>query len=336
MGSHVLSRRRLIQGSVALAGLGLLAGCEALPTLTGRPVHMPRIGYLSSGGGQDRADGLWQELEELGYVEGRTVMIEWRDPAGQADRQPALAAELVRLPVDVLVTDGGTATRAATQATSTIPIVILQIASPVEDGYVASLAHPGGNVTGLTSMAPELIGKRLELLKAAVPGMSRVGMLWNPGGAAERAGDFQLAEAAAGPLGLALHSLEVREPGALDAAFERAVRERVDGLSVIDNIVLTNNPGRVGEFARSQRLPMISWNRPFVVAGGLIGYGPNLPAMGRRAAIYVDKILKGARPADLPVERPPTFDLVINVQTAQALGLTIPPSVLQQATEIVQ
>jgi putative tryptophan/tyrosine transport system substrate-binding protein len=327
------SRRQLLRRGLAAAGLGLLSGCARLPWQS-QP-KMPRIGYLSAGS-RERDAAFRQGLEELGYVEGRTVTIEWRDPAGQSERVPDLAAELVRLPVDILVTDGATATRAARGATSAIPVVILQIASPVEDGYVASLAHPGGNITGLTSMAPELIGKRLELLKAAVPGVSRVGMLWNPGAAPERAGDFQLAEAATGPLGLEVRSLEAREPGALDGAFERAVRERVDGLSVIDNVVLTSNAVRIGELAQQHRLPMMSANRPLVAAGGLVAYGPNFAAMARRAATYVDKILKGTKPADLPVERPPLFEFVINLKAAQALGLTIPSSVLQQATEVIQ
>jgi putative ABC transport system substrate-binding protein len=293
---------------------------------------VPRIGYLSSGSEQERADGFRQGLEEAGYVEGRTIVVERRE--GQLDRLSELAAELIRLPVDVLVASGAAAVAASMRATSTIPIVMANSASPVEDGFVASLARPGGNVTGLTSLSRELIGKRLELFKEAVPGVSRVGVLWNPG-IAERAGEFQLAEAAAGPLGLELRSFEARDPSALDTAFERAVQERLDGLYLLDNIVLTSNPGRIGQFVRDQRLPMMSWNRPFVVAGGLIAYGPNLPAMGRRAATYVDKILKGASPADLPVERPPTFDFVLSLQTAQALGLTIPPSIVQQATEII-
>jgi putative ABC transport system substrate-binding protein len=290
------SRRTLVKGSLLVAGLGLLSGCSRLPW-DAQP-RMRRVGYLSSGGEAERATGFLEGLEEVGYVEGQTIAIERRE--GQPDRLAEAAVELVRLPVDVLVANGNVAIAAAMRATSTVPIVMGNSASPVEDGFVGSLARPGGNVTGLTCLSRELIGKRLELFKEAVPSLSRVGVLWNPG-IVERVGEYQLAEAAAGPLGLELRSFEARDPGELD-----------------------------------QRLPMMSWNRPFVLAGGLLAYGPNLSAMGRSAAAYVDKILKGASPADLPVERSPRFDFPINMQTAQALGLTIPPSVLQQATEIIQ
>jgi len=208
-------------------------------------------------------------------------------------------------------------------------------ASPVEDGFVASLARPGGNVTGLTSISRALIQKRLELLKETVPSLARVGVLWNPA-VTDRADEYQVAEEAAVALGLELRPLEARDADALGAAFERASAERVDGLFLIDNPVLVSNAARVGELARRHRLPMSSANRPLAVAGGLLAYGVNRPALYRRAADYVDRILKGADPAELPVERPTTFDLVINVGTAQALGLTIPQSVLQQATEFVQ
>jgi putative ABC transport system substrate-binding protein len=220
-------------------------------------------------------------------------------------------------------------------ATSAIPIVMAQSSSPVEDGFVATLARPGGNVTGMTGISRELIGKRLELLQAAVPGVVRVGVLWNPS-IAERAGEFQVAEAAAGPLGLELRSFEAREPAALDAALGRVVPEGVAALFLLDNIVLTSNPARVGAFALLHRLPMISSNRSFVVTGGLLAHGENRPGRYRRTAVYVDKILKGAKPGDLPVEQASTFDFVISLTTAQALGLTIPSTVLAQATEIIQ
>ena len=324
-----------MRGSLALAGLGLLAGCGLLAPPAGRPARIPRVGYLSGGGGQEWADAFRQALAELGYVDGQTVAFEWRGGEGQLDRLPDLAAELVRLPVDVLVADGNAAVVAAMRATSTIPIVMANSASPVEDGFVASLARPGGNVTGLTSLSRELIGKRLEVVKEAVPGLSRVGVLWNPG-IAERAGEYQLAEAAAGTLGLELRSVEARDPGALEAAFEGILAERVDGLFLIDNPVLTGNPARVGAFALTHRLPMMSATRSLAAAGGLIAYGVNRPALYRRVAAYVDKILKGAKPADLPVERPTEFDFVINLKTARALALTIPPAVLQRATEVIQ
>ncbi len=200
---------------------------------------------------------------------------------------------------------------------------------------MASLARPGGNVTGLTSISRELIQKRLELFKAAVQGLARVGVLWNPD-IADRADEYREVEEAAGALGLELRSLEARDPGALGAAFGRASAERVDGLFLIDNPVLTSSAPRVGELARLHRLPVSSGQRVQAAAGGLLAYGPNRPAMYRRAAYYVDRILKGADPAELPVERPTTFDLVLNLRTARELGLTIPESVRQQATELIQ
>ncbi len=251
------------------------------------------------------------------------------------DRLPGLAAELVGLPVDVLVADGTSAAQPLKDATGTIPIVMALSTSPVEQGFVASLARPGGNVTGLTSSARELIGKRLELLKAAVPGLARVGVLWNPA-QSDREGEFQVVEEAAGALGLEVRSLEARDAEALGAAFRRAAAERVHGLFLIDSPVLTSSAPRVGELARLHRLPVNSGQRGQVAAGGLLAYGPNRPAMYRRAAYYVDRILKGADPAELPVERPTVFELVINLKTARELGLTIPASVLQQATEVIQ
>jgi putative ABC transport system substrate-binding protein len=316
-----------------LAGLGLLSGCAIV--VRQQPARMPRLGYLPGGSGQEGAEAFQQALTEQGYVDGRTVAFVWRNAGSQVDELRDFAAELVRLPVDILVADGATAIRAAKNTTETIPIVMVQSPSPVEDGIIASLARPGGNLTGLTSISRELIGKRLELLSTAATGVSRVGVLWNPG-IAERAGEFRIAETAARLLGLDLRSLEARESGALQPALQRAIAEQVQGLYLLDNIVLTSNAERVGAFARDHRLPMMSTNRSLVVAGGLIAYGVNRPAVYRGAATYVDKILKGANPAELPVERPTVFDFIINLKTAQALGLTIPQSVLLQATEVIQ
>jgi putative ABC transport system substrate-binding protein len=262
-------------------------------------------------------------------------VVEWRNAEGQFDRLPGLAAELVGLPVDVLVASGDTTTQALKAATATIPIVMVVSASPVEAGLVASLARPGGNVTGLTTFARELDRKRLELLKETVPGLARVGVLWHPD-LADREGEFQVAEEAARALGLEVRSLEARDQGALEAALERAAVERVDGLFLIDNHVLTANRPRIIEFARRHRLPTSSVLRSTVAAGGLLAYGANIPSLNRRAAGFVDRILKGADPTEMPIERPTTFDLVINLKTARELGLTIPPSVLQQATEVIQ
>ena len=329
------NRRQFLRGSLALAGLGLLSGCAALPIGPQRPARLPRVGYLVGGGDRERADGFRQGLADHGYVEGQNIIVEWRDAEGRSDRLPGLAAELVGLPVDVLVAEGGSVTRALKDATDTIPIVMATSAGPVEQGLVASLARPGGNVTGLTAAARELDQKKLELFKEAVPGLSSVGVLWNPD-ITERAGEFQVVEGLARPLGLEVRSLEVRDHGALEAAFKRASAERVDGLYVITSPVLTTSAPRLGELARQHRLPMNSGQRVFVAAGGLLAYGPDIPALHRRAAYYVDRIVKGADPAELPVERPTAFELVINLGTARELGLTIPPSVLQQATEVIQ
>jgi putative tryptophan/tyrosine transport system substrate-binding protein len=327
-----IPRRDLLSGSLAVAAAGLLAGCGLVSPRSQQAVRIPRVGYLWAGE-QEWADAFREGLAELGYVEASTVTVEWRRPAdGQVDRLPELAAELVSMPVDVLVASGAGPIREAMRATSSIPIVMAQTGNPVEDGFVASLARPGGNVTGQTSIAQELIGKRLEVLQKTLPSVSRVGVILNP---SNQAGELQVAEAAASPLGLKLVPLEVREPADIEGAFERAVQERVDALSLLDNLVLNSNVARVSGLALAHRLPMMSTPQ-FVAAGGLIAYGANRPAQERRAAIHVDRILKGANPSDLPVEAPEKFDLVVNLKTAQALGLTIPQSVLAEATEIIQ
>ena len=331
-----LGRRRFLVAGLGLASLGLLSGCGALPIGPRRPARLPRVGYLGSGGGQERAEAFRLGLADHGYVEGQNIIVEWRDSEGRSDRLPGLTAELVSLPVDVLVADGDSATRPLKDATATIPIVMAMSPDPVEQGFVASLARPGGNVTGLTQNPGRgLMGKRLELLKAVVPGLARVGLLWNPADEAQPGG-YQEIEEAARALGLELRSLEVRDHGVLEAAFERASAERVDGLFVNASPVLTTSAPRLGELARRHRLPMAATQRVFVAAGGLLAYGADRPALYRRAAGYVDRILKGANPAEMPVEAAERFELVINLKTARELGLTIPESVLQQATEVIQ
>jgi len=334
MRGRTFARRRFLRAGLGLASLGLLSGCAALPIGPRRPARLPGVGYLG-GAGQEEADGFRLGLADHGYVEGQTIIVEWRYSEGRADRLPGLAAELVRLPVDVLVAEGTAAAGLLKDATTTIPIVMVGGASPVEAGFVASLARPGGNVTGLTTSSRELDRKRLELLKETVTGLARVGVLWNPD-VADREREFQVAEEAARALGLEVRSLEARDDGALEAAFERAAAERVDGLFLIDNYVLTANAPRIVEFARRHRLPTNSALRVQVAAGGLLAYGADRDAMYRRTAGYVDRILKGASPAEMPVERAERFELVINLGTARELGLTIPPSVLQQATEVIQ
>ena len=279
-----------------------------------------------------------QGLRDLGYVEGRNVVIEYRYAEGKLERLPALAAELVALKVDVIVAAGTLAALAAKQATRTLPIVFAAAADPVTDGLVTSLARPGGNVTGLSNLAPELVGKRLELLKQAVPGVSRVAVLWQPGGLGERTEKDMLkgADVAARALGVRLQFVEARGPADFDRAFSDMTRARAGALTVLGSPMFFTERRRLVDLAAKNRLPAVYTLREFVDAGGLMSYGPNIADLFRRAATYVDKILKGAKPADLPVEQPTKFELVINLKTAKALGLTIPPSLLGRADEVVQ
>ena len=331
------SRRQFLQGSLALAGLGLLGGCALLRGPGARTSKVHRLGFLSGGAAALNTadlDAFRDGLRELGYAEGRDFTLETRYAEGQLERSPALATELVRLPVDLIVAVGTAPGRAARDATGTIPVVLVQ-GDAVGFGLVASLARPGGNITGLTSISTQLNGKRLELLKEVVPGIARVAILWNPA-IPERAAEFPDAESAARALGLQAISLEVREAGELATAFEAASRLRAEALLTLNNTVLGTNRMQLADLATKGRLPMMSNSRDFADAGGLMGYGPSNRDQHRRAATFVDKILKGASPADLPIEQPTTFDFAINLKTAQALGLTIPPSVLQQATEVIQ
>jgi putative ABC transport system substrate-binding protein len=332
---HV-SRRRFVQGA-SVASLGLLGGCWRLPGQPQTPATIPRIGVLSTAA--DPADptneAVRQGLRELGYVEGQNVILEWRYLAGGVDRLPELAAELVRLPVDIIVSQGTAANRAAKDATATIPIVMTNASDPVKAGLVATLAHPGGNVTGLASLSAQLGGKRLELLNETVPSLARVAMAWDPT-IADRADEFEDAAAAARTLGIALQSTEVRDDRDLEVAFGAVTRGHAEALFIQDNAVTRRNRARIAAFAIEHRLPAVSIRREFVEAGSLMSYGPDFADMNRRAAYYVDRILKGAKPADLPVEQPMKFELVINLKTAHALGLTIPQHILLQATEVIQ
>jgi putative ABC transport system substrate-binding protein len=333
------SRRRFVQG-VGATSLALLAGCGRLNFRGGEPAQVRRIGCLLHYSSNDSSrlleqEALRQGLRDLGYVEGQNLIIESRWTEGRADLLPGLAAELAQLPVEVILTHGDAALSAVKQATTSIPIVVAVIGDLVESGHVASLAHPGGNITGLTDMSPTLSSKRLELLKDLVPGIARVGVLWNPTNRVKVL-DFTQTQAAAEALGLALQSLEVREPSDFDGAFEVAVRERIDTLTTLVEPLTLARRGLIADFAARSRIPAIYPLRDFVTAGGLMSYGVNFAANWRRTAIYVDKLLRGAKPADLPVEQPREFDFVINLRTAQALGLTIPPHVLLQATELIQ
>jgi putative ABC transport system substrate-binding protein len=320
-----------------LAG-GLLAAPLAAKAQPREKV--PRVGYLNPGshsdqGRQRRFEAFRPGLRELGYVEGQNIAIESRWAEGKDDRYPALAADLVRLKVDVIVAVSGAATKAAQQATRTIPIVMSVVIDPVGSGLVASLARPGGNVTGLTIMASDLVGKQLELLKEVVPKVSRVALLWNPanpGGAPQ----LRQAEAAARALGVQLQLLEARDPQEIDSAFAVMTRERAGALLILPDAIFGNQQRRIAELAAKRRLPSLFGVGEYAESGGLMTYSANNLDLERRAATFVDKILKGAKPADLPVEQPAKFELVINLRTANALGLTIPQSLLLRADEVIR
>jgi len=303
-----------------------------------QPENIPRIGYLeavSPSISAVRTEAFRQGLRELGYVEGKNIVTEYRYAEGKRDRLPALAAELVRLKVDVIVTAGASATRAAKKATSTIPIVMAQDSDPVGKGIVASLARPGGNITGLSTLAPEISGKQLELLKEIVPKLSRVAVL----GTSTRPGNAQTlreVELAAGAFKVEVRYLDVLDPKKIETAFGAARKERADAVLVLAGRILISHRTQVVELAVKSRLPAIYPFPVYVEAGGLMSYGVRRSDLFRRAATYVDKILKGANPGELPIEQPTKFQLVINLKTAKALGLTIPPEVLYRADIVIK
>jgi putative ABC transport system substrate-binding protein len=314
----------------------------AAPLVAGaqQAAKVPRIGYLSlnAGANPHLREAFRQGLRDLGYVEGRNVVIEYRDAEGKPERLPALAGELVALKVDVIVTGGGSpVTLAAKQATSTLPIVFANSTDPVTDGLVTGLARPGGNATGSSFLAPKLVGKCLELFKQAVPRASRVAVLWQPGSQGERTEKDMLkrAEGAGRALGVRLQVVEARSLADFDRAFSDMTRARAGALTVLGSAMFFSERRRLVGLAAKNRLPAVYTSREYVDAGGLMSYGPSLADNFRRAATYVDKILKGAKPADLPVEQPTKFELVINLKTAKALGLTIPPPLLQRADEVI-
>ena len=321
----------------ALTG-GLLTvplAVEAQPAAT----RVPRIGFLALNptANPHLQEAFLQGLRDLGYVEGRNVAIEYRDAEGKLERLPALGAELVALKVDVIVTGGGTPVAlAAKQATRTLPIVFSSATDPVTDGLVTSLARPGGNLTGLSNLAPELVGKCLEQLKEAVPKVGLVAVLWQPGAIGGRTDMLKPADVAARALGVRLQFVEAQGPADFDRAFSDMARAHAGALAVLGSAIFNSERRRLVGLAAKHRLPTVYTSRDFVDAGGLMTYGPNLADSFRRAAAYVDKILKGAKPADLPVEQPTKFELVVNLRTATALGLTIPPSLLQRADQVIQ
>jgi putative ABC transport system substrate-binding protein len=314
----------------------LLALCPAVEAQ--QPTKVPRIGYLVANfpsTNPARNEAFRQGLRALGYVEGKSIVIEWRYAEGKPDRLPALAAELVRLKVGVIVTAGPASTRPAKEATSTIPIVMGFDNDPVGNGFVASLARPGRNITGLATLAPEISGKQLELLKEIVPRLSRVAVL----GTSTEPGNAQAlreVEVAAGAFGVQLQHLDVRDSNDIETAFQAASKGRADAILMLNSPVLNPHRTQVVNLAVKSRLPVIYGQPEFVEAGGLMTYSVSFTDLFRHAATYVDKILKGAKPADLPVEQPKKFEFIINLKAAKQIGVTVPPNVLARADKVIK
>jgi putative ABC transport system substrate-binding protein len=328
-----VTTRRVFLGTLAGGLLAAPLAAEAQPA-----GKVTRIGVLeptSMASNAANLDAFRQGLRELGYVEGQNFVVEYRSADGRSERFPDLAAELVRLKVDVILTRGTPAVLAAKNATRTIPVVMAASGDPVLSGVVASLARPGGNVTGLSAIVGEISGKRLELLREVIPGVSRVVGLFNMSNPID-ALQWKETEIAASSLRVQLQLLDVRKPGDFGGAFDVATKQRAGALVAGVDALTWANRRSIVDLAAKNRLPAIYGAREFVDAGGLIGYGVSYPHLYHRAASFVDKILKGAKPADLPVEQPTKFELVINLKTAKALGLTIPPSVLARADEVIQ
>ncbi|HWH76793.1 MAG TPA: ABC transporter substrate-binding protein [Candidatus Binatus sp.] len=327
-------RGRELVGIVA-AIMTLATGGAAVESQQPRTIPLGFLSANSRGAMSARTEAFRQGLRELGYVEKQNVFIEYQYAEGKLDRLPALAAELVRLKVAVIVTEGTTATRFAKQATSTIPIVMAQDPDPVGTGFVVSLARPGGNITGLSNLRPELSGKRLELLKEIVPKLSRVAVFGTstvPG----HAQSLKETELAAGAVGTKIQYLDVGGLKDIETVFRTASTARVDAVLALGSPFLLSNRTQVIDLAIKNRLPAIYYSTEFVEDGGLMSYGVNIPDLFRRAATYVDKILKGAKPADLPVEQPMKFELVINLNAAKQIGVAIPPNVLARADKVIR
>ena len=326
-------------------GLGILFLTTFHLTQAQQPTKIARIGYLNPGDPVSRTyrtEAFRQGLKELGYIEGKNIIIEYRFAEAKSDRLPELARDLVALKVDIIFAGGAPATEAAKNATQTIPIVTSS-QDPVRSGFVAGLPRPGGNITGLTNLTHELAGKRLELLKEAIPQLSRVAVLWTPGRPA--VGAWREIHAPLGPLslgyaaqslGVQLQVAEVRDRDDLEPAFAAIKRERAEALFMVRSPIVNEQIKRIANFAAESRLPAIYDDKRFPQLGGLMSYGTDLADLDRRAAIYIDKILKGAKPADLPIERPTKFELVINLKTAKALGLKIPAHLLMEADEVIE
>jgi putative tryptophan/tyrosine transport system substrate-binding protein len=331
-------RRKKINQKIFSLVLSATLFALCIPAHAQQPTTIPRIGFLvtsSPSAIAPRMDAFRQGLREFGYVEGKNIVIEPRHAEGKLERLPALAAELVNLKVDVMITSGPTATRPAKAATSTIPIVMTFDDDPVGSGFVASLARPGGNVTGLSTLAPEISGKQLELFKEIVPRLGRLVVI----GTSSREGTVQSLkelELAAGAFAIKLQYQDIQDPTDIETVFRAAGKGRADALLVLQSPVFNSHRAQLADLAIKSRLPATYPRREFVEDGGLMSYGVSILDLDRRAATYVDKILKGAKPADLPVEQPKKFELVINLKAAKQIGLTIPPNVLARADKVIK
>ena len=330
-----IGNRKLV-GLLAIGVAFALCGAVAQAQ---QAVKVPRIGYLTGAtpaGQSARIEAFRQGLRELGYIEGKNIVIEYRYGELKPDRLPALAAELVRLKVDVIVTGGGGLTRAVKNATSTIPIVMAQDGDPVANGFVASLARPGGNITGLSNLAPEMSGKQLEILKEIIPQLTRVAVFGSSATSPSNAKQLREIELAAGAFKVNLQYLAVVGPKDIDAAFRAATKGHADAVLVQPGSIFNSHRTQTAKLAVESRLPAMYSHSQYVMDGGLMTYSPSLPDLDRRAATYVDKILKGGKPADIPVEQPTKFEFIINLKAAKQIGLTIPPNVLARADKVIK
>ena len=324
-------RGLLLVAAVVLGGLSVSVSSDAQ-----QPAKTTRVGYLTPISQPAREQVFRQELRRLGYVEGQNIALEYRSANGSFERLPDLAAELVGLKVDIIVAVVTQAALAAKNATGTIPIVMIGVGDPVGAGLVASLARPGGNVTGTSTVAADVVGKQLELLREMLPKVSRVAVLWNPANPVFQKQQVDEAKAAAAKLNVQLQFVEARTPDELDRALAAIAKQRTDALFVLSDPVFGVHVARITDFAAKHRLPTVSGPREYADAGALMTYGPSFPEAFQRAATYVDRILKGTRPADLPVEQPTKFELVINAKTAKALAVRIPQSLVLRADQVVE
>jgi putative ABC transport system substrate-binding protein len=319
--------------------LGAMLVALGLPAQAQQPKKVARIGFLTAAsrtGISHLAEAFLQGLRDLGYVEGQNISIEYRLADGNCERLPDLAGELVRLKVDVIVATVTQASLAAKNATATIPIVMVAVGNPVDSGLIASLARPGANITGTSVMSDETVGKQLELLKETFPKISRVAAMWNPANPVFQKLQVRAVEATARTLNVKLHKVEARDPDEIERAFKAIAKEGTRALHVLSDPVFTTHRGLIASLALKHRLPVVSGTKESAEAGMLMSYGPSFPESYRRAATYVDKILNGAKPADIPVERSTKFELVINLKTAKQIGLTLPQSVLYRADTVIK